>query len=53
MLLDPPSARIVPAGTPLSWERHVPQQLGAIRKEFRDGKAGEKDGKMQVKQMQL
>lgn len=52
-MLDSVSARIVPAGTPLSWERDVPQQLGAIRKEFRDGKAGMKDGRMQVKQLQL
>lgn len=47
------SAWIVPTGTPLSWERGVPQQLGAIRKEFRDGKPGTKDGRMQVKQLQL
>lgn len=51
--LDPVSAWIVPAGTPRSWERDVPQQLGAIGKEFRDGKAGMKDGRMQVKQLQL
>lgn len=51
--LDPVSAWIVPAGTPLSWERDVPQQLGAIRKEFRDRKAGMKDGGMQMKQLQL
>lgn len=51
--LDPVSAWIVPAGTPLSWERDVPQQLGAVRKEFRDEKAGMKDGRMQMKQLQL
>lgn len=43
----------MPAGTPLNWERDVPQQLGAIRREFRDGKAGMKGGRMQVKQLQL